>query len=500
MFSNRSAAFIILLAAFIHTEAHSQGCATLNIQHQADIPSACNTMVMTMMHDNSNRPYLYVANKEGGLKAFDISTITSPSLVAAVPTTLFDTLDVMSLSQDGNYLYLALGNSFTNPQRCGMAIVDVTDPKTPTVTDYFVVPNSSSGGGIVKVEGNYAYLGAMQSGLVILDVTDKSNIQFVSQFVPSINFPPVPFPNPNYYNARGMEVRNSIVYLCYDGGGIRVINCTNKLSPKETGRWCNPVMYMPFDHPKAYNNIVLDDTLAYVAVDYCGMEVLSISDTSNIRLVGWWNPYNCPNNDWFTSPVHANEIQYNRDCKKVFLATGKSDLHVVDVSNPAMPDSCNVYGGVSNDIGTWGVGLYQDQIYLAYICVPLGYPFPSNWTGVKILTYTPCSSTGVEQSKLDPLKFSLGNNYPNPFNPVTSIEFSIPQAGDVSLRVYNVLGMEVATLINERLSAGLHRKDWNAGNLASGVYFCRLLFTLANDGQSRMTGVLTQTKKLVLLR
>lgn len=136
-----------------------------------------------------------------------------------------------------------------------MAIVDVSNPAAAVLTDYYVVPLSGSGGGIVKVEGNYAYLGAMQSGLVILDITDKNDIQFVSEFVPDINYPPILNPNPNYYNARGMGVKNSIVYLCYDAGGIRIINCNNKLVPLETGHWCNPVMYTPLDYPKAYGHL-----------------------------------------------------------------------------------------------------------------------------------------------------------------------------------------------------------------------------------------------------
>lgn len=193
-----------------------------------------------------------------------------------------------------------------------------------------------------------------------------------------------------------MEVKNSIVYLCYDAGGFRIINCTNKLAPVETGQYCNPATYVPFNLPRAYNNVVIDDTVAYVAVDYCGMEVLNISDTGNITLLGWWNPYNCPNNNWFSSPSHANEIQFDKSCGYIFLSTGKSDMMVIDVSNPAQPDSCNFYGGVSNNIGTWGIGLWQNQIYLSYICT-LGIPFSSNWTGVKILTYTPCSMGINEQ-------------------------------------------------------------------------------------------------------
>lgn len=452
-----SICILILISACL--PVYSQNCSSIDLQWKSDISSTCNFMVMTMMHDDLNRPYLYVANKEAGLKIYDISAITTPVLVATISTTLFDTLDVMNVSQSGNFLFLTLGNTFTNPQQGGMAIVDITNPLIPFVTDFYKVPSSTSGGGIVKVEGNYAYLGAMKSGLVILDVTDKSNIQFVSQFVPAINYPPITSPNPNYYNARGMEVKNSIVYLCYDGGGFRIINCTNKLSPIETGRWCNPVMYTPLDHPKAYNNIIIEDSLAYLAVDYCGMEIINIADTSNIMLTGWWNPYNCPNNNWFSSPVHSNEIQYNKNCKQIFLSTGKSDMMVIDVSNPSFPDSCNNYGGVSNNLGTWGVGLYQNEIYLSYICAIV--PFSSNWTGVKILNYTSCPITDVVAELNNP-KFEI---YPNPGQNELHIETLI-YLNNAELSIFNSLGQPVKkiskmngnsyTIENQELSNGLY--------------------------------------------
>lgn len=455
--------FILWTAFFLFGKIYSQNCSTMNMQWQADIPSTCNEMVMTMIHDQLNRPFLYIANKEAGFKIYDVSIPSSPVLVATLPTSLYGGLEVMNLYQDSNYVYLALGNTFTNPQMGGMAIVDVTAPATANVTDHYIVPASASGGGIVKVEGNYAYLGAMKSGVVILDVTNKNSIQFVSQFVPSISFPPIANPNPNYYNARGMAVKNSIVYLCYDGGGIRIINCTNKLSPVETGRWCNPVMYTPLDHAKAYNNIILDDTLAYIAVDYCGMEVLNISDTSNMTLVGWWNPYNCPNNNWFTSPVHANEIQYNKNCKQIFLSTGKSDMMVIDVSNPAMPDSCNFYGGTLNDIGTWGAGIYQNQIYLSYICVPFpGVPFPSNWTGVKILTYDTCKAASGIYEQERSTSFSV---YPNPASMYIEVRYELSELRNAKLEMYNSVGQLLLSTLEHKI---------DVRNFTKGMYYLKV--------------------------
>jgi hypothetical protein len=71
-------------------------------------------------------------------------------------------------------------------------------------------------------------------------------------------------------------------------------------------------------------------------------------------------------------------------------------------------------------------------------------------------------------------EFALNQNYPNPFNPSTAIQFSIPSAQNVRLTVYNVLGQQVASLVNQNLSAGVHTANFNASALSSGVYFYRL--------------------------
>ncbi len=70
--------------------------------------------------------------------------------------------------------------------------------------------------------------------------------------------------------------------------------------------------------------------------------------------------------------------------------------------------------------------------------------------------------------------FTLKQNYPNPFNPETLIEFSIPQSSFVSLKVYNLLGKEVANLVNDSKDAGVYQVKFDGGNLSSGIYFYTL--------------------------
>jgi hypothetical protein len=349
-----------------------------------EIASACSELFMTAKQDGQGRNYLYVASKEGGLKIYDINA--APLLKKTIPISQLGSLEVMNLSQSGNYLFLALGNHFgTAQQNPGMAIIDVSDPVNASIKSVWKDATKTSGAGIVETDGNYAYLGAMKSGMIIIDISDKTSPIVKSVFVPSILFPDAN-PDPAKFNARGMAIRNDIVYLCYDAGGLRIINVADKQNPVEAGRFSNPEMN---GKPRAYNNVVLDGSVAYITVDYCGMETLDISIPSNIRLLSWWNPWNCQTNplNWFSSNGHANEIALDKINKLVFMSTGKSDMQVVSVVNPASPVHKYEYGGVVNNIGTWGISVSNNNIFLSYICNSLPWPFPSNWTGIKILKY-----------------------------------------------------------------------------------------------------------------
>ena len=100
---------------------------------------------------------------------------------------------------------------------------------------------------------------------------------------------------------------------------------------------------------------------------------------------------------------------------------------------------------------------------------------------------------GIEEVPISsgnlPAGFQLFQNYPNPFNPSTTIEFALAKGGFVTLKIYNVTGEKVATLVSENLNAGSYKYNWDAGSLASGIYYYRLT-----------TGKFAETRKLALLR
>ncbi|MEQ8578125.1 MAG: T9SS type A sorting domain-containing protein [Balneola sp.] len=76
-----------------------------------------------------------------------------------------------------------------------------------------------------------------------------------------------------------------------------------------------------------------------------------------------------------------------------------------------------------------------------------------------------------------PDEYTLDNNYPNPFNPSTQIKFELPETAEVSIKVYNIMGQEVATIVNDQMQAGFHNATFKADNLSSGVYIARITAT-----------------------
>jgi hypothetical protein len=98
-------------------------------------------------------------------------------------------------------------------------------------------------------------------------------------------------------------------------------------------------------------------------------------------------------------------------------------------------------------------------------------------------------SAAAATSEGIPSGYDLAGNYPNPFNPSTTIEFSLPEDGLVSLKVYNLVGREVASILEQRLPAGVHHVKFDAQNLPSGTYLYRM-----------QAGAFKQTRTMTLMK
>ena len=111
--------------------------------------------------------------------------------------------------------------------------------------------------------------------------------------------------------------------------------------------------------------------------------------------------------------------------------------------------------------------------------------------GCRLIKYNAdlASAVVLDQKSTLPIEFALLQNYPNPFNPITKIRYDIATASQVTLKIYDILGEEVITLVNELVQPGRYTVDWNAGSFASGVY----LYTIT-------AGDFIETKKMILIR
>ncbi len=343
-----------------------------------------NQLPLTAIEDRQGKPYLYVAQKDGGLLILDISNPnTSPTIASSIPTSQLEQLDSMNLTQQGNFLFVALGDFFpATGSKAGLAIISIQNPLQPEILSIWTSDKILAGSSGVLIDGNFAYLAAMQEGVFILDISNKNKINFISSILPDVDFPK---PNPNsveHPNARGIAIKDNLLFVANDAGGLRVIDIKDKNKPTEIAKYINTQM---LGKAQAYNNIIINGTQAYIALDYCGLEVLDIKNPSNIQQLGWWNPWACETNAniWFNSPGHTNQIMLDASKKLVFLSAGDSELQVVEVTNPRNPTLSSSFGEPKNKQGTWGTSATNDTIYLTYIKTIV--PFMSEWSGIKAI-------------------------------------------------------------------------------------------------------------------
>ena len=136
--------------------------------------------------------------------------------------------------------------------------------------------------------------------------------------------------------------------------------------------------------------------------------------------------------------------------------------------------------------------------YVGSLGINSGYLFAGTYgtgvdgdTGAGVWRRPLSEITSVKKAPANelPKTFTLEQNYPDPFNPSTTISFTIPGRSVVTLKVYDILGREVSTIVSEELSAGAYSRQWNAAKMSSGIYFYRL-----------QTGTFTQTKKMIVLK
>ena len=367
-------------------------------------------------------------------------------------------------------------------------MIDLSEPENPTVVstfgngidikafDHYVV---TSGGGIYDVADvtnpvlvgtfpaahnifvSYPYLFLACTGAVVLlneiyDITDPTNPVFVIRYGSDCH--DVTVINDTLYNAGG-----------FTGTEIFDISDIN-----------NHVLLSSFHLEDEYSHNVwptedrkyllhTDEEVTNFATLW-GLTIWDIQDMSSPMMVAQYKIHDRPN-------IHNVYVRGNH----AYISHYVDGLRILDISDPTNPVEVGFYDtfqGSDDDIfrGAWGT----------YPFLPSGLILISDTeTGLYVVRF---DSVGEESGAL-PQNFTLYQNHPNPFNPVTTIEYSLPNSGDVSLIVYNLIGQEVIRLVNDNQQPGNYQVIWDASNIASGIYFYRL-----------QAGDFVQTRKMVLLK
>lgn len=283
----------------------------------------------------------------------------------------------------------------------------------------------------------------------------------------------------------------------YAGGGGSLITFPPRPVPPFTA-YCNYIMESidngnswekinsQLDSGKVIKNPEIDTISTIAALYTAGSHLLVGMNSLNF----YYSPYDhrVANGGGFYHLVHQDSTWTVVDSafkgKSVFgFAAYNSNIYAATESGVFHTTN---YGRNWDDISSG-----MDDINVSSLFVSGSYLLASTSNGpwARPLSEITSAVEYISGDKKVPEKYSLSQNYPNPFNPETTIKFSIPQNEFVSLKIFNILGEEVATLISKSLNAGTYAAYWQASRFASGIYFYRI-----------QAGSYSETKKLVFIK
>jgi M6 family metalloprotease-like protein len=376
--------------------------------------------------------YAYVAAWEAGLSVIDISTPSSPVFLDSCQTPG----DAHGVAISGSY-------AFVPDYLGGFSVIDISNPANLSLAKN--VDREDDQAYAVAISGNYAYLADGNLGLSVFDITVPTNPIFLTSCHTG-------------RSARGVAISASYAFVADTDSGLVVINISDPSHPSKV-RACNT--------PGSAEWVALYGGYAYVADYDHGMAVIDISN---------------PTDPWIVTSVETSGLAFGLYLTRghAFVADHSSGLHVFDVSDPSQPvevDSCDTPG--------LGIGVVVSEDY-AYVA--------DERQGLYIIPIQDMP-IAVEAVVGPPDLSVLGQNVPNPFNPLTRIKFSVANPGRVELRVYDIAGRLMRTLVDRTLEARAYEMLWDGRDdlgsvLTSGVYFYRL----------EIVGGYSETKKMVLLR
>ncbi|MBI1806046.1 MAG: T9SS type A sorting domain-containing protein [Ignavibacteria bacterium] len=370
----------------------------------------------------------YVASADAGLWSVDFSDPAHPRPIANLPA--FGPCNDIAFQGD---LAVCLGPSD------GLGIAQISDTGRMSV-----VSTIRTGIGFsFAVQESLVAIG-MRDSVVIYSIADPAHPRRLAMWTSHND-------GDHSVVLRGKHLYVTEVSTFYGGGGFIVLDISDPATPQEIGR------VLPYALA-----VLVEDTIAYVAT-CSGLAVVSISDPSTPSVIGSTN-----------TTGGRSYVHLAKRGKYVFMTY--DNIHAVDVADLTHPVEIPINPKLSL-IDPNGLTISGDTLY---VCDLLG--------GVWVIKSS--LITAVETNDYAaPSSFQLLQNYPNPFNPTTHFDYALPLDTHVSLKIFNILGQEVATMVNAFQSAGYQSVEFDASNLPSGIYFYRL-----------QAGKFVDVKKMVLIK
>ena len=385
----------------------------------------------------------FIASGRAGLWILDVANPQKPESISNINTGSF-TSDVV-VSDD--FVYIVNWPFSQNESTRGLWIIDISDPFHPQIVSHYsgiVRFLQSRAPNAITKSGDLIFITQMptpgnDSTLEIIDISDPVQPRHISTFL-SKNLP------------LDIAVQDSFAYLATFDEGLKIIDWHDPYSPIE--------IYRNF---KSALGIGLSNEFAYVdRADT--FFVVNVSNPHSPIVVGKFGR----NYGSFSSIdlVVSNDYVYWAD----------GILGAIDVSDPANPQERALFEGRHR---ARGVAVRGSTIF-----------FADQTMGIWILKNNLISSIKVEDNtpSVPPNRFELFQNFPNPFNPQTTIEFLVPNKAMVIIDVFNVSGQKVTTLHKGIVAAGRHRIEFDASEFPSGVY----LYSLTSKD-------ISITKKMVVI-
>ncbi len=462
------ALFFALLPAALFAQPANDTVIFNELGHYYFTPSSTYYSSYTPLFDRLGRPYVYAAGKESGLVTFDITNTLNPFPANSLMPSFFGGLKPTGVAQNGNHLFVSLGNFQGSGETTGLAILDVTNPASPTLLDQWDSTYFNKGSAQVIVEGGYAYLAAMDSGVVILDVSDLQNIRYVSHIVPDPAFGAQAYT----YHSRGLFLSGDTLLVTHDNGGLRIIDVTNKNTPLEIGMFTSPsIPAFGFNNHVFYNHVYRIGDYAYCAMDYMGWTVVDVSYPAAMTEVAWVNNFGCDSTaDWFNSPGHTNEIAMAASPDFMVMSGAATEIVAIDPSDPLQPRLMGWYGTpADSNFATWGVDVYGNMAVVAIVHNFFNWPYISTEGGIRLLNWSYLTDAATEEPRSGTL-----NLFPNPTSGSCTIELPATREGMYTIEVIDVLGKVVRTQpADSRMNGG--KAEVDLSGLAVGIYSVRVI-------------------------